>query len=135
MKTRLAARPELFQMRQTHNSLPSVNATDCEFIISLLSFFTSLLLLSSCKNTAVNRKSAVFLYHFSVFMIYKQLFLNLFKIYSYFCHPFPQSIGYTNIRVKKDPSNTVLAPGQLPGRNAHDSKVARQTILSLRYDI
>ena len=122
-------------MRQTNNSLLSVTNTDCEFIISLLSFFTSLLLLSSCKNTAVNRKAAVFLCLFPC----SRFGNNYFLIYSKFIcisvtHCRRRS-GIITSKLRKTQQTLYLAPGQLPGRNAHDSKVARQTILSLRYDI
>lgn len=124
MKTRLTARPELLQMRQTNNSLLSVTGTDCELIISLLSFFTSLLLLSSCKNTAVNRKAAVFLCLFPC----SRFGNNYFLIYSKFIrisvtHCRRRS-GIITSELRKIQQTLYLAPGQLPGRNAHDSKVA-----------
>ena len=111
-------------MRQTNNSLPSVTGADCELIISLLSFFTSLLLLSSCKNTAVNRKAAVFLCLFPC----SRFGNNYFLIYSKFIrisvtHCRRRS-GIITSELRKTQQTLYLAPGQLPGRNDFRSKAA-----------
>lgn len=71
----------------------------------------------------------------SMFTIWKQLFLNLFKVYSYFCHPLPQKIGYNNIRVKENTTNSVFSSRPAARPECTRFKSGRQTILSLRYDI
>ena len=71
----------------------------------------------------------------SMFTIWKQLFLNLFKVYSYFCHPLPQKIGYNNIRVKENTTNSVFSSRPAARPECTRFKSGRQTTLSLRYCI